>query len=75
MRVITDSWVMSAMMRSAPRRQNGQVAISRANTRPSSLAQCHYGVSVFSSSPSTPCWRGVGIIAPRSLLCGARQPA
>src|SRR5882724_12631979 len=35
-RVITDSWVMAAMMRREPRRQNGQVAISTAKTRPSS---------------------------------------
>ncbi len=39
MRVITDSWVMTAMIRSAPRRQKGHVAISRPKTRPSSLAQ------------------------------------
>jgi hypothetical protein len=54
-----------SMMCSAPRQQNGQVSIARSNTRPSSLAQCHYGVPVFFSSPSTPCWRGVGIIASR----------
>jgi hypothetical protein len=29
MRVIADSWVMAAMIRRAPRRHNGQVAISR----------------------------------------------
>src|SRR5262245_52395842 len=52
-----------------------QVAISRANTRPSSLAQCQDGVPVFDTSPSTPYWRGVGRIAARSLLGGARQPA
>jgi len=39
MRVITDSWVMTAMIRSAPRRHKGHVAISRPKTRPSSLAQ------------------------------------
>ena len=52
MRVMTDSWVRAAMMRSEPRRQNGrsqgslrphrggrQVAISRAKTRLSSLTQ------------------------------------
>ena len=57
MRVITDFWVMAAMMRREPRWQNGrsqgslrppsggrQVAISRSNTRPSSLAQFQYGV-------------------------------
>ena len=26
------------------------------------------------SCSSTPCWRGVGMIAPRRWLCGARQP-
>jgi hypothetical protein len=29
-------------------------------------------VSVASSSTS--CWRGVGMMAPRRLLCGAKQP-
>src|SRR5712691_6152568 len=62
------------MMRSAPHRQKGQVAISRANTRPSSLAQLQRGVPVLASCPSTPCWRGVGVTAPRRLLCGAKQP-
>ena len=38
MRVITASWVMTAMIRSVPRRQNGHVALSRPQTRPSSLA-------------------------------------
>jgi hypothetical protein len=38
MRVITDSWVMTAMIRSEPFRQKGQVAISRAKARPKSLA-------------------------------------
>ena len=56
-------------------RHKGQVAISSANTRPRSLAQLQEGVPVFASSPSTPCWRGVGMIASRSLLCGAKQPA
>jgi len=74
-RVSTDSWVMAAMMHREPRRQHGQVAIARANTRPSSLAQCQYGVPVFDSSPSPPCWCGVGMIAARSVLGGARQPA
>jgi hypothetical protein len=36
-RVMTDSWVMAAMMRREPRRQNGQVAISRSKTRLSFL--------------------------------------
>jgi hypothetical protein len=62
------------MMRSAPRRQKGQVAISRSNTRRSSLAQLQRGGPVLASCPSTPCWRGVGVIAPRRLLCGAKQP-
>jgi len=72
--VITDSWVMAAMIRSAPRRHKGQVAIARSNTRPSSLAQLQRGVPVLASCLSTPCWRGVGVIAPRRLLCGAKQP-
>jgi hypothetical protein len=84
---MTDSWVMAAMMRSAPRRHNGraqgslrphsggrQGAIAKSKTRPSSLAQCQEGVPVCVSSPSTPCWRGGGMIAARSVLCGAKQP-
>src|SRR5438093_3508651 len=67
MRVITDSWVMTAIMRSVPRRQNGQVVIARPKTRPSSLAQGQYGVRVCVSSPSIPCWRGVGRIAPTQV--------
>jgi hypothetical protein len=30
---------------------------------------------VFVASSSTPCWRGVGMMAPRRWLCGARHPA
>ena len=72
---MTASWVMATMIRSEPRGQKGHVAISRANTRPRSLAQLQEGGPVCASSPSTPCWRGVGIIASRSVLCGAQQPA
>ena len=72
---MTDSWIMAAIMRSEPHRHKGQVAMSSANTRPRSLAQLQKGVPVCASSPSTPCWRGVGMIASRSLLCGAKQPA
>jgi hypothetical protein len=71
---MTDSWVMTAMIRSVPRRQNGQVAISSPKTRPSSRAHGQYGVPGCAASPSSPCWRGVGRIAPRKWLCGARQP-
>src|SRR5262249_37235602 len=57
-RVITDSWVMTARRRRVPRRQNGQVAISRPETRPSSLAQGQDG------GPRVPgCgswWHGLG---------------
>ena len=74
MRVITASWVMTAMIRSVPRRQNGHVAISSPKTRPSSRAHGQYGVPVCTSSPSSPCWRGVGMTLPRKWLCGARQP-
>ena len=57
-----------------PYRGGRQVAISRSKTRPSSLAQCQYGVPGCVSSPSIPCWHGVGMLAARSLLCGATQP-
>ena len=59
---------------SADARQNGQVAISSANTRFSSRAQLQYGAAWLASGSSTPYWRGVGVIVPRSRLCGARQP-
>jgi hypothetical protein len=41
MRVITDSWVMAAMIRSEPRWHNGHVARARSKTRPKSLALYH----------------------------------
>ena len=72
---MTDSWVIAAIIRSEPHRQKGQVAISSANTRPRSLAQLQEEVPSGASSPSTPRWRGVGMIASRSLLCGAKHPA
>jgi hypothetical protein len=45
------------------------------NDSPKSLAQFQYSVPVFASSPSTPYWRGVGIVASRSVMCGAKHPA
>src|SRR5512132_2279139 len=54
MRVMTDSWVIAAIIRSEPHRQKGQVAISSANTRPRSLAQLQEGVPVCASSPRPP---------------------
>jgi hypothetical protein len=63
----------NAPERAAPTK--GTCGISRAHTHPRSLAQFQEGVLVFASSTSTPCWRGVGIIASRSALCGAKQPA
>jgi hypothetical protein len=72
--MITDAWVRTAIMRSAPRRHKGQGAIARSNTRRRSLAQLQRGVSVLASGTAIPCWRGVGVIAPRRLLCGAKQP-
>jgi hypothetical protein len=73
--LITDSCVMTAMSRGAPRRQNGHVAISGSKTRPKSLVQGQYGVPGGVASPSTPCWHGVGRMASRSLLWGARHPS
>src|SRR5262249_50095382 len=40
----------------------------------SSLAQLQRDVPMLASCPSTPCWHGVGVIAPRRLLCSAKQP-
>src|SRR5262249_35235999 len=53
--LITAPCVMTAMSRSVPRWHNGHVAISRANTRFSSLAHVQYGVLLGISSPSRPC--------------------
>jgi hypothetical protein len=68
--------VGAARLRASLRPHSGgrQIAISRSKTRPSSLAQCQYGAPVFDAAPSTPCWRGVGMIAARRLLCGAKPP-
>jgi len=73
--LITSPCVMVAMIRSAPRRQNGQRAISSANTRLSNRAQLQGSDAVLAACSSTPYWRGVGIIASRRALCGAKQPA
>ena len=64
---MTSPWVMAAMMRSAPCWQNGQRTISTAKTRFSSRAQLQGGDAVLASCSSTPCWWGVGMIAPRDL--------
>jgi hypothetical protein len=37
-------------------------------------AQLQCGLALLASASSMPCWRGVGVIAPRRWLCGARQP-
>jgi hypothetical protein len=71
---ITSPCVMAAMIRSDPCCQNGQRAMSRANTRLSNHARLQGDVPVFVSSSSTPCWRSVGMIAPRRQLWGAKQP-
>ena len=57
---MTSPCVMAAMIRSAPCWQNGQRAMSRANTRLSSRAQLQRGdpVSVASSSYPLLAWRG-----------------
>src|SRR5262252_9518454 len=50
-RVMTDSWVMTAMMCREPRRQNGQVRISSPKTRPSSLVVYLYATDNSNRSP------------------------
>src|SRR5262252_2349933 len=50
--LITSPCVMTAMIRSVPRRQKGHVAISSPKTRPSSLAHGQYGVPVWALSQS-----------------------
>jgi hypothetical protein len=71
---ITLPCVMAAMIRSAPCGHHGQRAISSAKTRFSSRAQLQRGDSVLASGSSMPCWRGVGVIALRKPLWGAKQP-
>ena len=53
-----------------PPRGGRHGARARGNTRPRSLGQCQDGVPVFDAAPSTPCWRGVGVIAARAC-CAA----
>jgi len=67
--VLINAWGRTARLRSTSRRHKGQVAIARAHTRPRSRAQLQRGVPVLASCPSTPCWRSVGVTAPRRLLC------
>ena len=52
---ITSPWVIAAMIRSAPRWQNGQMPISSANTRLSSRAQPQCGALGRAAGSSTPC--------------------
>src|SRR5262245_53591331 len=73
MRVITDSWVMTAMIRSVPCWQNGQVRISSPKTRPSSRAHGQYGVSVVESPP--PPGEGLAPGQPLQLCDAAQEPA
>ena len=62
------------MIRNVPCCHMGQRSISMANTRLSSRAQLQCGKGVRASGSAMPYWRGVGMMAPRSLLCGAKQP-
>ena len=58
------------------RRQQGRAAPEACPTAPrwSSRAQLQHGDAWRASGASRPCCRGVGRIAPRRWLCGARQP-
>jgi hypothetical protein len=58
-----------------PHRHKGQVAISRANTRPRSLAQDPERCASLRLLPVHTLLARCGMIASRSLLCGAKQPA
>jgi hypothetical protein len=66
--------VMAAMRRSRPCRHTGQRAMSMAHTRLRHCAQRQCGEAVAPAGASTPCWRGVGMLAARSVLCGAQPP-
>ncbi len=48
--------------------------MSIAKTRLSNRAQLQLGAALVPSDSSAPCWRGVGMMAARKLLCGAKQP-
>ena len=48
--------------------------MSMANTRLRNRAQLQGGEGELASGSSTPCWRGVGVMAPRSVLWGAQHP-
>jgi hypothetical protein len=48
--------------------------MSMANTRLRNRAQRQCGAGELASGSSTPCWRGVGVMDPRSLLWGAQHP-
>jgi hypothetical protein len=62
---LTAAGVMAAMMRRVPRPHAGQRAMSKAKTRFSSRAQLQGGEAQ-AAGASPPCWRGVGVMDPRS---------
>jgi hypothetical protein len=65
----------SASARFPPPTQGGrQVAMAMANIRLRSLAQLQRGEALLTSGPSTPCWRGVGVIEPRRRLWAPNSP-
>ena len=74
MRRMTGRQVMAAMIRKLPDGQRGQRSMSRENRRLSKRAHAQRDETGL-ACVSIPCWRGVGVMAPRSLLCAAKQPA
>ena len=66
--------VIAAMIRSVPCGHTGQRSMSMANTRLRHRAQLQCGEGELASGSSTPCWRGVGVMDPRSVLWGAQHP-
>ena len=73
--VMTDSWVIAVIILREPQSAQGTGGHIQRKHAPQEHGPVQEGVPVCASSSSTPCWRGVGIIVSRSLLCGAKHPA
>jgi hypothetical protein len=71
---MTRASIIAAMIRSLPCWHTGQRSMSIEKTRLSNWAQLQFDEVRRPWDSSAPCWRGVGVRALRSLLCGAKHP-